>query len=161
MERISVSLRPRGMTGNLFGHAPAPRSLRAGLAVALLLPLLAACGSGTAGGSGGSAGSGSASDAGASGGPESPAPSPAGVPDYCGLDPEGTPERTEGGMTFPATLDYVGKSEADATALAESRKLTVRVVGKDGECGMVTDDLRTDRVNLYLEDGTVTAAGAF
>jgi hypothetical protein len=64
-------------------------------------------------------------------------------------------------MTFPATTGYLGKTEADATALAASQKLTVRVVGKDGECGMVTDDLRTDRVNLYLEGGTVKAAGAF
>jgi hypothetical protein len=155
MELIYVSLRRSGMTGNPFGHAPAPRPIRAGLAVALLVPLLAACGSGTAG-------SGSGSGSSASNGAEVPAPAPsATTPDYCGLDPEGTPERTEGGMTFPATGEFLGKSEADATALAESRKLTLRVVGKDGECGMVTDDLQTTRVNVYLEGGSVKAAGAF
>src|SRR5689334_14538881 len=152
MERIFVSLRRSGMKSNLFGHRPAPRSVRAGLAVALLLPLLAACGSEAAGsGAGSGASSGAGSGAGGGGnGAETPAGSPPATLGYCGLSPEGSAERTADGMTFPATTDYLGKTEAEARQLAESRGLTLRVVGQDGECGIVTDDLRTERVNVYL-----------
>jgi hypothetical protein len=138
------------------GHrAPRPfRGLRAapavrlGLAAALLLPLLAACGSDDV-----------AVVPGA--GPEKPAPAPSASPAYCGLKPEGQPERTQDGMTFPATTDYVGKPLEEAKRLAEGRRLTVRVVGQDGKCGFITDDLSTARVNVYVENGVVTAAGAF
>jgi hypothetical protein len=64
-------------------------------------------------------------------------------------------------MTFPATIDFVGKSMADARQLAGTRGLELRVVGEDGTCNVLTDDLRTDRVNVYLEEGTVVAVGAF
>lgn len=52
----------------------------------------------------------------------------------------------------------VGMTEADATALVEGAGLTVRVVSRDGQALAVTEDYRVDRVNLTIEDGTVTAA---
>jgi hypothetical protein len=36
--------------------------------------------------------------------------------------------------------------------------LVVRVLGRDGECFDRTSDLRTDRVDLYIEDGEVVQA---
>jgi hypothetical protein len=142
--------RPRGMKRLSHRHSPGPRPIRAGLAVALLLPLLAACGSAAAG-----------SGTGANGA-ETPAPAPSGTsPALCGLSAEGTAERVDGAMRFPATTDYLGKTLDEAKALAGSRKLEVRVVGQDGECGTVTDDLRTERINVYLEKGKVTGVGAF
>lgn len=121
---------------------------RLGLAVALLLPLLAACGSDDVTVTPGA-------------GPEAPAPAPSATPAYCGLKPEGLPEQTRDGMTFPATVDYLGKPIAEVKKLAESRDLTVRVVGEDGACSAVTDDLSIKRVNVYVENGVVTAVGAF
>jgi len=121
---------------------------RLGLAVALLLPLLAACGSDNVTVTPGA-------------GPEKSAPAPSASPAYCGLDPKGQAGRTQDGMTFPATTEYLGKSVDEAKQLAESRKLTFRVVGEDGTCGAITDDLSSARVNVYVENGTVAAAGAF
>jgi hypothetical protein len=123
-------------------------AVRLGLAVALLLPLLAACGSDDVTVQPGA-------------GPEKPAPAPSATPAYCGLKPEGQSEQTRDGMTFPATTEYLGKSLDEAKRLAEGRKLTVRVVGEDGACGVVTDDLSSTRVNVYVENGVVTAVGAF
>jgi hypothetical protein len=122
--------------------------VRLGLAVVLLLPLLAACGSDDVTVAPGA-------------GPEQPAPAPSATPAYCGLKPEGQAERTQDGMTFPATTDYLGKPLDEAEKLAATRKLTLRVVGEDGECRAVTDDLSTARVNVYVEKGVVTAVGAF
>jgi hypothetical protein len=129
------------------GSRTAP-AVRLGLAVALLLPLLAACGSDDVTVTPGA-------------GPEAPAPAPSATPAYCGLKPEGQAERTQDGMTFPATAEYLGKSLGEAEKLAAGRKLTVRVVGEDGECRAVTDDLSSTRVNVYIEKGVVTAVGAF
>jgi hypothetical protein len=155
MEPSYVSLRRTGMTSKLNGPLPAPRTLRAGLAAAVLVPLLVACGSASAGSSGSGSGSGGGN------GVEKPAGTPSAAAGLCGLSPEGAAERKDGAMTYPATTDYVGKSEADARALAESRGLKLRVVGKDGDCGVITDDLQTTRINVYLEGGTVTGVGAF
>ena len=127
----------------------ATRVVRLRLAVALLLPLLAACGSDDVTVAPGAAGS------------ETPAPAPSATPAYCGLTPEGQAERTQDGMTFPATTDYLGRTLDEARTLAADRKLTLRVVGEDGECNVVTDDLSTQRVNVYVERGVVTAVGAF
>ena len=140
------------MKTNPFGPRSAPSAARLALAAALLVPLLAACGAEAAGGSGGGNGA------------EIPAPtpsSPSANPPYCGLKPEGQDQLTAEGMTFPAMIDYVGKSLDDARALAVSRKLQLRVVGEDGVCNAITDDLSTGRVNVYLEDGKVVAVGAF
>jgi hypothetical protein len=59
------------------------------------------------------------------------------------------------------TPEYVGLSLEDAEALAEENGLTLRVVGEDGECFPITMDLRDDRVNVELADGTVVAAAIF
>jgi hypothetical protein len=141
------------MKTNSFGPRSAPSAARLALAAALLIPLLAACGAEAAGGSGGGGN-----------GAEIPAPSPSAPsanPPYCGLKPEGQDQLTAEGMTFPATIDFVGKSLDDARALAVSRKLQLRVVGEDGVCNAITDDLSTGRINVYLEGGTVVAVGAF
>jgi hypothetical protein len=55
--------------------------------------------------------------------------------------------------------DYTGMTVEAATTLAESRDLTVRLVGDGVQA--ITDDLRTDRVNLCNRDGVVTAALRF
>jgi hypothetical protein len=139
------------------GPSPAtrtPLALRICLVAALVVPLLAACGSDPAGTSVGVS-------PGAGAGPETPAPAPSAVPPYCGLKAGGQLARTDGGMTFPATVDYLGKSLADVRRLATGRGFDVRVVGEDGECNAVTDDLRTDRINVYVEGGTVVASAAF
>jgi hypothetical protein len=145
------------MRERLRGPSPAPRAprlLRLCLAVALLVPLLAACGSG-------SGDSVSVSPGAGGNGAETPAPAPSATPPYCGLKPEAQAARTNGGMTFPATTDYLGKSVDDARELATTRKLELRVVGEDGACHAITDDLSTSRINVYVEQGMVTAAGAF
>lgn len=59
------------------------------------------------------------------------------------------------------TSDFVGLSEDEATELAEERDLQVRVVGRDGECFPVTEDLRNDRVNLELVDDVVVGAAIY
>jgi hypothetical protein len=123
------------------------------LSVALLLvlaPVTAACGSATPGASGGNE---------VIATPASPSPSPA-VPN-CGLNPSGEAARNNDGLRFPATTEYVGKTLEEVQTMATARALTVRVVGRDGECMAVTDDMRADRVNVYVEGGRVTAVGAY
>ena len=50
----------------------------------------------------------------------------------------------------------VGMRLAPAEALAERFGCLVRVVRLDGEWQIVTDDYRTDRVNVWVEDDVVT-----
>lgn len=59
------------------------------------------------------------------------------------------------------TDGYVGKTLAEAQGLAETRGDRVRVIGEDGTCLPRNDDLRYDRVNLYLVDGRVRSAEAY
>jgi hypothetical protein len=146
------------MRNRLAGPSPASSAslaLRLCAAAALLVPLLAACGSG----SGGEVVN--VSPGAGAGGNETPAPAPSATPPYCGLKPEGQPERTDSGMTFPATTDYQGKPLEEVRQLAKSRGFDVRLVGEDGSCNAMTDDLRIDRINVYVESGTVVASGAF
>ena len=153
MELTLAPARLSGMKTNPFGPRSAPSAARLALAAALLVPLLAACGSEPAGTSGGGGN-----------GAEVPAPAspvPAATPEFCGLKPEGQDQLTRDGMTFPATIDYLGKSLDDARATAVNRKVQLRVVGEDGTCNAITDDLSTTRINVYLENGTVVAVGAF
>ena len=54
--------------------------------------------------------------------------------------------------------DYVGRSEADASAIAESRVLEVRIVRRDDEQFPGTADFRRDRINFEIDNGIVTVA---
>lgn len=51
----------------------------------------------------------------------------------------------------------VGLREDEATKVATGYGWTVRVAERDGESFMLTTDYRTDRVNLTVKDGVVTA----
>lgn len=84
-------------------------------------------------------------------------PDPASVP----ITQVVPPIQIEPTETFSATVPadgYVGLSEAEATKLAESNGLTVRVVERDGVRDINTDDFRQDRVNLTIVGGKVTIA---
>jgi hypothetical protein len=54
---------------------------------------------------------------------------------------------------------YLGRSLHDAETLAASQDYHVRVVGSDGSCRMVTQEIDPRRVDVYLDNGVVTAAG--
>ncbi len=54
--------------------------------------------------------------------------------------------------------DYVGLGEADASVLAESRVLEVRIVRRDDEQFPGTADFRRDRINFEIDGGIVTVA---
>ena len=53
---------------------------------------------------------------------------------------------------------FVGLTEQRAMDEAEARGWSVRVLARDGEGDVRTDDYQPERVNLVLEDGRVTAA---
>lgn len=53
---------------------------------------------------------------------------------------------------------FVGLGEVSALDAAADRGWAARVVARDGESFTVTMDYRQDRVNLVVEDGSVTAA---
>lgn len=79
------------------------------------------------------------------------------VPKFaCGAEGSGWPEGTEA-AGYEA---YVGLSLEQATDLAAERDDVLRVLGQDGVCaeGPFTADLRSDRVNLYLDSGKVVSA---
>ena len=57
--------------------------------------------------------------------------------------------------------EYVGLSIAEARSKAKDAGLDVRLLGVDGDCEDRTDDLRSDRVNFYVEDETVKAAARY
>lgn len=57
--------------------------------------------------------------------------------------------------------EYVGLRLEEAKDRAEVAGLTVRILGTDGDCADRTDDLRSDRVNFYVEQQTVRAAARF
>jgi hypothetical protein len=56
-----------------------------------------------------------------------------------------------------APTDYVGLSEAAAAALAEENNVPFRVVERDGEALMVTEDWRPGRINAVVENGIVVS----
>ena len=62
-------------------------------------------------------------------------------------------ERTE---AFAATV--IGMSESDAIAAIEAEGYVARVVARDGEYFMVTEDYSVTRINLVVVDDTVTEA---
>lgn len=54
--------------------------------------------------------------------------------------------------------EVVGMSEAEAGAAVKDAGCVLRIVERDGEAYMVTQDYRTDRVNVTIVAGVVTAA---
>ena len=65
------------------------------------------------------------------------------------------------GDIFPAVDEFIGLTEPEAVALAEEQLLSVREVGRDGECFPVTDDFREDRINLEFSGDRVVAAAVY
>ncbi len=59
-----------------------------------------------------------------------------------------------------STSGCVGRTVADARALAADRRVVLRVIGEDGERVGQEADARSDRINVYLEDGVVRDADA-
>lgn len=72
----------------------------------------------------------------------------------------GEPVCLEDGTETPAP-EYLGLTEEEAADLAVEQGLTMREVGRDGECFAITMDLRDDRVNIELIDGIVVGAAFF
>jgi hypothetical protein len=94
--------------------------------------------------------------------PVDPGPEPGTDP---GLEPEPVPGDGPGAPDQPDTAeaeklahDVVGRSEEEAVAAIERAGLVARTVARDGESFAVTDDYRTDRINLTVEAGTVVEA---
>lgn len=62
------------------------------------------------------------------------------------------------GGELPSAPDVIGRAESGATVVIERVGFTVRVVARDGETFMVTEDFRSDRVNVVVVAGVVTDA---
>jgi hypothetical protein len=75
-----------------------------------------------------------------------------------GADPAPAPEDPDTGPAEEVAAAVVGLSEADAIARIEAEGFEHRIVRRDGEWFAVTDDWRTDRINLEVEGGTVVVA---
>jgi heat shock protein HslJ len=56
------------------------------------------------------------------------------------------------------TTDVLGMAEAEAQAAVEAAGLTFRVVSRDGTGLAVTDDYSVSRINVAIDEGTVTEA---
>lgn len=52
--------------------------------------------------------------------------------------------------------DYIGLAESEAVAKAEAEGLVSRVVERDGQAQVITLDLRSDRLNFTITNGSVT-----
>jgi hypothetical protein len=85
----------------------------------------------------------------------------------CGTDETGGSAELPGepvciveGTETPAP-EYIGLTEPEAADLAVEQGLMLREVGRDGECFVITMDLRDDRVNVELIDGIVVGAAFF
>jgi hypothetical protein len=82
-----------------------------------------------------------------------------GIEPGSGSDPGTEPvEPDDPSAAEEAAHEVVGMSEADAIAHVEAAGLVARTVARDGEAFMVTDDYRTDRVNLTVEQDRVVRA---
>jgi hypothetical protein len=89
----------------------------------------------------------------------------------CGNDDDAVTTPGTGGDPLPEPVcigeneellpEYVGLTEPEAVSLADEQGLSVREVGRDGECFAITMDLRDDRVNLEFADDVVIAAAIF
>jgi hypothetical protein len=73
-------------------------------------------------------------------------------------EPRPEPLPGEPGEAETLAHDVIGRSEADAVAAIEETGYVARVVSRDGEDFAVTDDYRTDRINLRIGAGVVTHA---
>lgn len=72
-------------------------------------------------------------------------------PDYASLSPE-----EEAAVTFAKDLTAQQLPQAEAVAAIEAAGFTWRVVEIDGTPQSATMDYRPDRMNLVVNDGTVT-----
>lgn len=76
--------------------------------------------------------------------------------------PPGPPVAAGTGRCITATAAalrlYLGLTLAAAQARAAAEQKTVRVVGQDGTCALVTQDYSASRVDLELAHGVVIAA---
>lgn len=70
--------------------------------------------------------------------------------------PEGDPSVPDSVTALAG--EVVGMTEAEASAAIEDAGCVMRVMKRDGESFMGTDDYRTDRVNVTIVAGVVTAA---
>lgn len=78
--------------------------------------------------------------------------------DASGTVPCGRVQVTGVGASAFQPGDYVGLPEVEASALAESRVLDVRILRRDDEQFPGTADFRRDRINFEIDNGTVTVA---
>ena len=70
-------------------------------------------------------------------------------------------ERCIGTAPGEEAIRFVGMTEAKLTKEAIGENLTVRILNRGDECLARTDDLRPNRVNALLIDGTVVWARRF
>jgi hypothetical protein len=89
--------------------------------------------------------------------PDEPTEAPVPAP---GPDEPAPPVEPDPSAAQAAAERSIGLEEGDAVAFLEEQGLVARIVSRDGEPFAVTDDLRTDRVNLHVADGVVTHADA-
>lgn len=82
--------------------------------------------------------------------------------DLCGLYAEASPGPFRPDVPLLDAKPFVGKTLPEAQSLAEREGGSLRVVGEDGRCmDALSDDLRGNRVNVYLDDGEVAEARTF
>jgi heat shock protein HslJ len=68
------------------------------------------------------------------------------------------PQTEEEAATAAFAESIVGMTAQEAQEAVEAEGLTYRVLSEDGQENAVTADYRSDRINVEIEDGTVTAA---
>lgn len=73
-----------------------------------------------------------------------------------GSIPTLTSTNKDNNMTAFSPSSLVGLSLVDARTVAEANGFALRVVSRDGKRGMVTQDYRTDRINVSVVDDKVT-----
>jgi hypothetical protein len=62
---------------------------------------------------------------------------------------------------YPQAAEYIGLRETEAVQRAQANGLTTRVVWRDGAQLPHTGDLRSDRVNLFIDKTVVVDARKF
>jgi hypothetical protein len=85
-----------------------------------------------------------------------PEPVPGGDPDV--PDVPDVPDEPDTARAEEVAHDVVGRTEKEAVAAIEQAGLVARTVMRDGEAFVVTDDWRTDRINLTVEGEVVVRA---